>query len=58
MPLIYLLNMLHCPVCTSTEIWEVAGGCTGRIYLCKHCGYRGALVVDYDDGPLDRRDAR
>ncbi len=25
----------------------ITGGCTGRIYRCKRCGYHGALVIEY-----------
>lgn len=54
MPLIYLLKMLHCPVCNSTEVWAITGGYTGRIYQCKRCGYRGALVIEYNEEGEER----
>ncbi|HQC33799.1 MAG TPA: hypothetical protein PLG95_03615 [Methanoculleus sp.] len=47
------MNRLHCPVCNATEIFEATGGCTGRLYRCKRCGYRGALVIEYDDEEHD-----
>jgi predicted RNA-binding Zn-ribbon protein involved in translation (DUF1610 family) len=49
------VKRLHCPVCGSTDLWAATGGYTGCIYRCKHCGYSGALVVEYDD---DERDGR
>jgi hypothetical protein len=52
-----VVKMLHCPVCNSTDVWPVTGGYIGFLYRCKRCGYRGALVVEYDreDGEVDRR---
>ncbi|HRD25839.1 MAG: hypothetical protein WBJ51_07680 [Methanoculleus sp.] len=49
--------MLHCPVCNSTDVWPVTGGYIGFLYRCKRCGYRGALVVEYDReaGEVDKR---
>jgi transposase-like protein len=47
--LIELLNMLCCPVCKSHDIFPVAGGYIGQIYLCKNCRYRGSFVVETDD---------
>jgi transposase-like protein len=41
--------MIRCPVCQSTEIYEVAGGCLGQVYRCKACGYRGSFVLEIDD---------
>jgi transposase-like protein len=49
--------MLYCPICNSTDIWMITGGCTGRIYRCKRCGYQGALVIEYreeDEGKDER----
>jgi transposase-like protein len=46
---IELLNMLHCPVCKRRNIFAVAGGYIGQIYLCKDCGYRGSFVLETDD---------
>ncbi|WP_292366013.1 hypothetical protein [Methanoculleus sp. UBA208] len=43
------MKMLHCPACNSTDVWAVTGGYTGCVYRCKRCGYRGALVVEYDE---------
>jgi len=50
-----VVKRLYCPVCGSTDIWAATGGYTGCIYQCKHCGYRGALVVEYDDEERDDR---
>jgi len=47
---IELLNMLCCPVCKSRDIFPVAGGYIGQIYLCKNCRYRGSFVLETDDG--------
>jgi transposase-like protein len=43
------LNMLYCPVCKSHDIFSVAGGYIGQVYLCKSCGYRGSFVLETDD---------
>ena len=48
--------MLHCPVCCSTDVYEVVGGYTGTIYRCKRCGYRGALILEYDEEPGGREE--
>ncbi|HIH70037.1 transposase [Methermicoccus shengliensis] len=40
---------LRCPVCGSTEIYEIAGGYMGNVYRCKHCGYVGAFVVEANE---------
>jgi hypothetical protein len=44
-----LLNMLCCPVCKSRDIFPVAGGYMGQVYLCKSCRYRGSFVLEIDD---------
>jgi transposase-like protein len=41
--------MLYCPKCKSQEIFAVAGGYVGQVYLCKDCGYRGSFVLEIDD---------
>jgi len=41
--------MFYCPNCKSQEIFPVAGGYVGQIYLCKKCGYRGSFVLEIDD---------
>jgi uncharacterized protein YbaR (Trm112 family) len=46
---IELLNMLCCPVCKSTDIFPVAGGYIGQVYLCKDCKYRGSFVLEIDE---------
>jgi len=40
--------MFYCPKCKSQEIFPVAGGYVGQIYLCKDCGYRGSFVLEID----------
>jgi transposase-like protein len=40
--------MFYCPNCKSQEVFPVAGGCVGQIYLCKDCGYRGSFVLEID----------
>jgi transposase-like protein len=41
--------MFYCPKCKSQEIYAVAGGYMGQVYLCKECGYRGSFVLEIDD---------
>ncbi|HVN74543.1 MAG TPA: hypothetical protein VMT44_08130 [Methanoregula sp.] len=43
------LTMLYCPRCKSDQIFPVAGGYIGQVYLCKKCGYRGSFVLESDD---------
>jgi len=40
--------MFYCPVCKSQEIFPVAGGYVGQVYLCKDCGYRGSFMLEID----------
>jgi C4-type Zn-finger protein len=47
---IELLSMLQCPVCKSRDIFAVAGGYIGQVYLCKNCRYRGSFVLETDEG--------
>ena len=46
---IELFTMFYCPACKSQEIYAVAGGYIGQVYLCKDCGYRGSFVLEIDD---------
>ncbi len=48
--------MFLCPSCGSCEIYPVAGGYIGPIYLCKDCGYHGSLVLEADEEPGQDRD--
>jgi len=41
--------MLYCPVCKSHDIFPVAGGYIGQVYLCKSCNYRGSFVLETDE---------
>ena len=50
---IELLTMLYCPSCKSDQIFPVAGGYIGQVYLCKKCGYRGSFVLEADTSPED-----
>ena len=43
-----LFTMFFCPACKSQEIYALAGGYLGQIYLCKQCGYRGSFVLEID----------
>jgi transposase-like protein len=43
--------MLYCPACKSRNIFPVAGGYIGQVYLCKDCKYRGSFVLEVDDEP-------
>jgi len=45
--------MLYCPVCKSHEIYPVAGGYIGQVYLCKACGYRGSFVLEIDEEEME-----
>ena len=46
--------MLYCPRCKSDQIFPVAGGYVGQVYLCKKCGYRGSFVLEADtDEPVE-----
>ena len=46
------MMILCCPVCRSTEVYEVIGGYGGQVYRCKHCGYRGSLILEVDENEL------
>jgi transposase-like protein len=46
---IELFTMFYCPACKSQDIYAVAGGYIGQVYLCKACGYRGSFVLEIDD---------
>ncbi|MDD5024394.1 MAG: hypothetical protein PHN79_04750 [Methanoregula sp.] len=41
--------LLCCPACKSRDIFPVAGGYMGQVYLCKSCRYRGSFVLEIDD---------
>lgn len=43
--------MFYCPACRSQEIYAVAGGYIGQVYICKRCGYRGSFILEID-GPV------
>jgi len=47
------LKRYCCPVCGSSEIYQVAGGYIGQVFVCKQCEYRGSLVVEMDDEEKD-----
>jgi len=49
---IELFTMFYCPACKSQEIYAVAGGYIGQVYLCKACGYRGSFVLEIDDADV------
>lgn len=40
--------MKICPKCKSSNITLDMGGYSGK-YICKDCGYVGALVLEKDD---------
>jgi transposase-like protein len=46
---IELFTMFYCPACKSQEIYALAGGYIGQIYVCKECGYRGSFVLEIDE---------
>jgi transposase-like protein len=50
---IYLLKMIRCPVCGSSDLYTIVGGYIGEIYRCKKCGYSGAFVIETDEDSQD-----
>ena len=41
--------VLACPICGHSDIIQIkVGGITPVLYLCKHCGYKGYLVLEVD----------
>ncbi len=54
--------LLCCPACKSRDIFPVAGGYMGQVYLCKSCRYRGSFVIEIDDpesvGTAEERDSQ
>jgi transposase-like protein len=54
---IELLNMIYCPVCKSSDIFPVAGGYIGQVYLCKSCRYRGSFVLEVDEDEDELKEA-
>jgi transposase-like protein len=52
---IELFTMFYCPVCKSQEIFQVAGGYVGQIFLCKGCGYRGSFVLEIENSDSSRK---
>ena len=50
--------MFYCPDCKSQEIYAVAGGYIGQVYLCKDCGYRGSFVLEIDDADVHWQDRK
>jgi transposase-like protein len=55
---IELLSMFYCPKCKSQEIYAVAGGYMGQVYLCKKCGYRGSFVLEIDDNDSSKEERK
>lgn len=41
---------LHCPRCGSYRLFYFIGFKAGQIFVCKDCGYQGALVIE--DGKI------
>ncbi|MFA5269114.1 MAG: hypothetical protein WC379_14195 [Methanoregula sp.] len=50
--------MFYCPACKSQEIYAVAGGYIGQVYLCKDCGYRGSFVLEIDDPVIHKKNEK
>ena len=50
--------VLCCPVCKSRDIFPVAGGYIGQVYLCKNCKYRGSFVLEVDDDAVKSEDKK
>jgi transposase-like protein len=50
--------MLCCPVCKSRDIFPVAGGYIGQVYLCKNCKYRGSFVLEVDNDAVKSKDKK
>lgn len=42
-----------CPVCGSSDWYYEAGGYTGKLYHCKHCGYIGTFIVAGNQEMID-----
>lgn len=49
------VKVLECPECGRSDMDYVAGMETGKKYLCKHCGYEGAFVVERMKTPDELR---
>jgi transposase-like protein len=45
--------VLRCPRCLSYEITSQAIIFSGAQYICKSCGYQGALILEEDVAPKD-----
>jgi transposase-like protein len=40
-------TVLVCPHCLGTDL-KIVGGWMGQKYLCRKCGYQGALILEMD----------
>ncbi|WP_167998859.1 hypothetical protein [Methanosphaerula palustris] len=47
------MKRFQCPVCGSPDIYQVAGGYIGQVYVCKKCKYRGSLIIEVDEEEQD-----
>ncbi|MCX8200675.1 MAG: hypothetical protein N3H84_01015 [Candidatus Caldarchaeum sp.] len=41
-------NLQICPICGKPEIDLYLGGYLGKLYVCRKCGYIGALVMEIE----------
>jgi predicted RNA-binding Zn-ribbon protein involved in translation (DUF1610 family) len=40
------MRTLKCPNCGSENVTLWMGGKLGMIYLCKHCGFKGPIIIE------------
>ncbi len=48
-------TVLLCPHCLKSNL-KVVGGFMGTQYLCKDCGYQGALILEVDEKDVPDQD--
>jgi transposase-like protein len=46
--LFFVVKVLQCPQCGSTDIYYEAGMITGQKYHCNKCNYVGSFVIERD----------
>jgi transposase-like protein len=49
--------MIYCPVCKSSDIFPVAGGYIGQIYVCKKLPVPCTFVLETDDKSDELKEA-
>jgi len=48
-------KVLLCPHCLKSDLL-VVGGIMGSQYLCRKCGYQGALILEVDEKDVPAQD--